>query len=152
MPHFYIQRERGFSLIELLTVLAIMAILAAIAVPTYRAIGPNLSLNAAARDMASDLRYAQQLSVTEQNIYSVVFNISQNSYQIKNSASGSVVKNVSLSQQLTIYQITGLSSSTVSFNATGAAQESGTINLTNVNNHHSLIEIKPSGYVKIQNQ
>ena len=101
--------------------------------------------------MASDLRYAQQLAVTEQKNYSVKFNILNNSYYVFQVSSGAVVRNRTINSQIKINSITGLSSSTATFNVTGASIESGDIYLMNQNGKVTYIEIKPSGYVKIQN-
>lgn len=66
--------ERGFTVIELILVIVVMAVLAAV-------IGLNLSsldaikASGAARRLASDIRFAQQMSVTQQNIHGVAFNV-----------------------------------------------------------------------------
>ena len=143
--------ESGISLMELLIVIAIIGIISLIGLPVYKNISPNITLNASVRDMASDLRYAQQLTVTEQKMYSVRFNALDNSYYIFQVNSGAVVKSRNINSQVRISAITGLSSSTATFTVTGASVESGEISLVNTNNKTNIIEIKPSGYVKIQN-
>lgn len=141
----------GFSLLELIVVIAIFAVLSAIALPTYQQLRPNIVLNSTARQIASDLRYAQQLAVTEQIVYSVVFNRVGNSYQIIKSSPQTTIRNVQLKPQVSMQSITGLTDNTVDFNAAGAASESGDIVVVNTNNRSITVEIKPSGYVKIQN-
>ena len=139
----------GFTLLEIITVLAIMGIVMTISIPVYRQIQPNIELSATARQITTDLRQAQQLAVTEQVIYSVEFNIVDSSYEIINTDSEQVFKQETISANIKINSITDLTDDTVSFNATGAALESGTITLTNRKNASSTIEIKPSGYVRI---
>lgn len=102
------------------------------------------------RDVASDLRYAQQLAVAEQVVYKVSFNIPQNNYSIINSASGQTIKSQTINSRILIQQINGLANNTVNFNATGGVTQSGFIVLLNETNNTSTIEIKPSGYVKIK--
>ncbi|MFA5047787.1 MAG: prepilin-type N-terminal cleavage/methylation domain-containing protein [Patescibacteria group bacterium] len=141
----------GFTLIELIIVLSIILILTAISLPVYSSIQPNLDLNASIRQTTSDLRLAQQLAVTEQINYSVIFDVVDNSYSIVNTKTNYIVKSYNINRNVRIESITGLASSTATFNATGASLESGTIVLANSNNRQSTIEIKPSGYVKNTN-
>jgi prepilin-type N-terminal cleavage/methylation domain-containing protein len=140
----------GFTLIEITVVVAIIAVISAISIPIYKQLSPNIVLNATTRDIASDLRYAQQLAVTEQVNYQVVFDPISNSYQIKNSETSAILKAVALDTRVAIYAINDLTDNTVNFNVTGAATESGTI-LFNGQSYHviTIIEIKPSGYVKV---
>lgn len=139
-------------MIELSIVLAIVAVIATISIPAYRQYQPNINLGSSARMIASDLRQAQQNAVSEQIDYQITFNQTDNSYQLTNSQTGKIVKSVVLKNQISITDIFGLSSSTVRFNATGAASEQGLITITNNQNSSSTIEIKPSGYVKITNR
>lgn len=67
------KQNSGFSLIEILGVITVISIIALVILPVYTKIKPTLNLNTETRDMASDLRLAQQLSVTEQINYAVVF-------------------------------------------------------------------------------
>lgn len=144
-------KKSGFTLVEILAVIMVVGILALVSLPIYIQIKPRLNLNAETRDIVSDLRYAQQLSVTEQINYSVVFDKAQNKYTIINTSNNQVVKSKNISTGVTIQSITSsLTSDTVTFNVTGAALETGLITLVNTNNLTSEISIKPSGYVKIE--
>lgn len=139
----------GFSLTETLIAVAIIGIIASITIPFFRDASLTLNLNAAGRDLASDLRLAQQLAVTTQVNHQVVFNLSGNYYTITNLNSGAVVKMRNIKSPVSISAITNLPTSTVIFNSTGAANNSGTVTLINTSNRQLIIEIKPSGYVKI---
>jgi prepilin-type N-terminal cleavage/methylation domain-containing protein len=143
--------KTGFTLIEILTVVGIIAIVATISFPVYQNMRPNITLNAAARDLATDMRYGQQLAVTEQIVYNIIFNTSASSYEIRNGDTDVLLRNKILPSGVTFLSITGLTDNIARFTATGAATESGTIILTNRKNKQSTIEIKPSGYVKISN-
>ena len=63
--------KKGFSLIEVIVVSSIILIISVVTVPTWRQISGNLELNSEARAIASQLREAQQFSVTEQINYLV---------------------------------------------------------------------------------
>lgn len=138
------------TLAELLVAIAIIAIAAAVAAPFYRSIAMNISLNAASRDLASDLRLAQQLAVTTQMNHRAVFYPSDNSYAIKNAVSDATIKSRAIKPPITIMSIDSVLINSVVFNSTGAVASSGSITLVNPNNRTSTIEIKPSGYVRIQ--
>lgn len=147
----FLKDKGGFTLLEIIIVLAIISIITIISVTVFKTAQPNLNLRAATREVASDLRYAQQLAVTEQIIYSVNFNKTQGSYTITK-AGGQVIKNVQINSQISINSISGLTDdTTASFTPTGAVTLSGTVTLINSAGASSSIEIKPSGYVKIQN-
>lgn len=138
-------------LVELLVVISIIALLAASAIPYLKKYQPNLKLNAAARDLTTDLRYAQQLTITEQKVHQVIFDLIDNKYQIqKTGAATTTVKSVILETGITIKQITDLSGQTVVFNYYGGVGEAGKIILTNINNAESTINIKPSGYIQLE--
>jgi len=147
---FSIYYKKGFTLLEILAVLAIIGIISLISMPIYRQIKPTIALNSVTRDIVSDLRYAQQLAVTEQNNYSVLFDDTFNTYTIFNTETNKIIKEESLKSDISIESINNLTNNTATFNVTGAAIESGTITLINSNNATTTISIKPSGYVKIE--
>lgn len=143
-------KKTGFTLVEILFAIGIIGMTTAIGIPFYQSTIKNLNLSSTARSVASDLRYAQQLAVTTQINHSVIFSIIGNSYQIKNQGTQNIIKTVKIDDGIALDSIIGLEYDTATFNATGAATSTGIITLKNENNRTSTIEIKPSGYVKIQ--
>lgn len=137
--------EKGFTLLEIAIVIIIIALLAMISLPVYQQFQPTLKLNAEARQLASDLRYAQQMAITEQISHLVVMDMINNSYAIVKSPD-QTIQNHSF-KGVYFDSIANLTSNTASFAPTGAAAESGAIILTN-GEKSKTIEIKPSGYVK----
>jgi len=145
------QQQSGFTLAEIIIVITIISFVTIISLPFYRNLNFNLSLSGQTKELASDLRQAQQLAVTEQINYQVIIDQEHNSYAIINTQTLKKIKEKKLKNQITILAINGLINNTVEFNATGAAISPGNIILTNPNLRQATIEIKPSGYVKIGN-
>jgi Tfp pilus assembly protein FimT len=145
------QKNQGYFLMDVLVVSGIIVLLAAISIPYLKKYQPNLKLNATARDLTTDLRYAQQLTVTEQVAYSVAFDLNNDSYQIlKLGDPDTVIKNVSFDSDVNFQQITGLSDNQAIFNFYGGVSESGQVILVNTNNKTAVINIKPSGYIQLE--
>lgn len=137
-------------LIDLLVTLGIMVLLFTISIPYLKRYQPNLELNGVARKLTADLRYAQQLTVTEQIVHKVSLDINNDSYSVlKIGIATTTVKEVVFPANVNIQEITGLTSNTVVFNSYGGVSQSGQIILINTNNKTSEINIKPSGYVQL---
>jgi len=84
-----IKQAKGFSLIELIIVIAILGIVSAIAAPNFNKYRQNTNLKEAARDLASDISYWRQRTVAENIRYRIVLNKSENSYSIQKATSAS---------------------------------------------------------------
>jgi len=137
-------------LIDLVVAIGIIALLSTLAIPYLRKYQPNLKLNAAARALTTDLRYAQQLTVTEQKVHLVEFDAINGEYEIlKIDAATTTVKTVILDQEVSIKQITDLIDNQAIFNFYGGVSQPGNIILTNTNNIDATVSIKPSGYVQL---
>lgn len=65
--------RRGFSLTELLTVIAIIGIVTAVAMPSFLAMQPSRRLNGASREVFGKLMWARAQAVEENITYSVTF-------------------------------------------------------------------------------
>ena len=138
-------------LIDLVVAIGIIALLSTLAIPYLRKYQPNLKLNAAARALTTDLRYAQQLTVTEQKVHLVEFDAINGEYEIlKIDAATTTVKTVILDQEVSIKQITDLIDNQAIFNFYGGVSQAGTVILTNTNNVDATVNIKPSGYIQLQ--
>ena len=72
----------GFTLLELVLVLAIMGVLAAIAVPRFNSSAVNYRIESAAWRLKADLTYARQLAKTAGASRSVTFDVSANQYTL----------------------------------------------------------------------
>lgn len=66
-------REQGWSLTELLTVLAIMGILAGLTWPSYQTIAARVQARSATSEIASELRLARQLAMARRERLRVIF-------------------------------------------------------------------------------
>jgi type IV fimbrial biogenesis protein FimT len=59
--------EDGFSLVELMTVVAIIGVIIALAVPDLLALNRRIQSGLFARELASELRQARQLAITQRD-------------------------------------------------------------------------------------
>ncbi len=137
-------------LMDLLVTFSIIALLATVSIPYLRKYQPNLKLSGEARTLTTDLRLAQQLTVTEQKVHLISFDLLNDKYYIlKIDVATTTVKTVSLDPEVSLKQITGLIDNQAVFNFYGGVSQSGTVTLTNINNVDAIINIKPSGYIQL---
>ena len=68
-----LRQEQGWSLTELLIVLAIMGIVAALAGPSYQILAARGQARSATLEIASELRFARQLAMARRERLRVVF-------------------------------------------------------------------------------
>lgn len=146
-------KKAGFTLIELLIVIVIIGILILISVPALRAYRPNLQLSGSTRELITDLRYVQQLAVTEQIDHGIRFFVDEDKYQIiKHDAEEEVLAEKELPPEVSFHQIEDLTDNKALFNPYGAIKdEAGRVTLINTRNDTAVIDIRPSGFVKIIN-
>jgi len=67
------KRQPGFTLIEMMIVIAVLTIMASIAIPNFMSLLPGMRLNGAARQVMGDLMAARMKAVKENNNYKVTF-------------------------------------------------------------------------------
>lgn len=147
MNRVFFKDNRGVMLMDVMVAIGIIALLAVAAIPMIRQFYPNMVLSASAREMITDIRYAQQLTVTEQSVHKILFDDINGSYSILKIDSGTTtVKSVILDSDITIDSISGLSDDCLVFNFYGAVQESGQIVLVNESGKTVVVDIRPSGY------
>jgi type II secretion system protein H len=145
-------RKKGFTLIEIMIVLAIISLLSLMSTPLLVNYQKTTKLRSEARLLATNLRLAQQLAITEQKIYYLNLNATTTSYQIINSETSQLIKNVQLDSEVEFGEISGFTENRIQFNSTGGVLETGYISLINSKNGTSTLQIKPSGYVEIIEQ
>ncbi len=140
---------RAFTITELLVSIFIIGVLSFISIPAFRAFAPNLELSGAARELVSNLRYSQQMSVTEQVGYGIRISTTTREYQlVKYSSPEEIVETKELSEKLDFYDVSGFTDNEIKYNPYGSVEEEGSISLINNKGVISVIEISPSGFVK----
>lgn len=141
-------KNKGFTLIELVIIFSVIAIIIGVSVFAIKALRPTLQLSAAARDMLTNLRYTQQISVTEQDKYCIQFSVSGSTYNIFKCGGTVISSTKNLPPGITIKSVT-FTNNTTEYNPYGAVKESGTIILENSDGKEKQIDIAPSGFAKI---
>lgn len=76
------RKETGFTLIEVIIVVAIIAVAAAIGVPSYLSWIPDIRLKSAVANLKSDINLAKQRAIRENGDVSLVFDTVNNQYTI----------------------------------------------------------------------
>jgi prepilin-type N-terminal cleavage/methylation domain-containing protein len=79
------KNQRGFSLTEMMVVVAILGIMGLIAVPSLVTALPGYRLKGSARDLCSNMRRARSLAVKQNHNVTIQFNHDNNTYIIDNS-------------------------------------------------------------------
>lgn len=74
--------QEGFTIIELLTVMAMLCLLAAIGIPAVRSFTGSADVRAAAVQLRADVWLARQRAIATSEPHSLFFNTSENSYTV----------------------------------------------------------------------
>ena len=110
--------HKGFTLIELMIVIAIMGIMTAMAAPNYRTFMAQRRLSGAARQVMSDLMNARMMAVAQNRNVQVAFQTSAYaSYTVDAAGTTPVVKNIQTLYGY--YDVTVLGNNNPTFAASG---------------------------------
>lgn len=117
---------RGFTTIEVITIIAILSIITSIILPNFKITLDKYKIEIAARKLAKDLLYIQQKSICKKVKYYIIFDqINKDNYKI---TSGFNLKKIKLPPGVYIDWV-NFDKKELGFSPTGAPEQGGTIAL-----------------------
>jgi len=158
--------ESGFTLLELVAVIAIIGILTAFLAVNFTSTENYVNLESARKKMVADIAYAQDLTMSSGSSVQVIVNVSENKYSLK-WVSGSYVPNIMGGGDYIVdfnsdnfsgvnIQGTDLTAGTLTFNSigiptTGGAEIQNILTVANLNGQ-SYVKVTPyTGRITIVN-
>jgi type II secretion system protein H len=84
---YTVESKRGFSLVELMIVIAMIGIIAAIAAPSYQSYTRKTNFKSAVRELTSDLFQAKEMGISENRNFRISFTVDGSTYSIQRETS-----------------------------------------------------------------
>lgn len=144
--------KKGFSLIEMVVVMAIIGVLLSIAIPSWNRYRENADLKSAARGIASDFFDAKQRAVGEGVRYQIKFDEENNLYQITNTVTNdTTTKNITeLDGPITLTNVTFVNDTIIFF--TRGTTRPGTVELVNSRGSRATVRVNITGRTHVSFQ
>lgn len=76
-------KQKGFTLVETMVTIVLLAIMLSLSVGAYRYFWAGRSLDAAVREITTEIRHAQTMAVASGNTYRINFDVNSNSYVLQ---------------------------------------------------------------------
>jgi type IV fimbrial biogenesis protein FimT len=139
------RKDKGFTLLEMMVIIAIIGIVSAIAIPNMFSFATNMRLRSASRDLFSNFQQTRIKAIRQNSRWAVRFTTS--GYRVENcgldnnctaATDNTIVKTVNMSQEYPGVSITSTTNVLVEFNSEGTST-TGTTTLANSGGSSSVI-------------
>ena len=153
------RKHLGFSLLEVMVVMAIIFIIASIAMPPFLRWRTDAQLRGAASNLRGDLELAKLRAIRENSFVAVLFNANDYIIFVDNGTSAgdwvededeTQIRNGQLPEGVYIVMPTALADDRTRFNGRGTAENSGTIIVQNIRGKQKKISINRLGLINLQ--
>jgi prepilin-type N-terminal cleavage/methylation domain-containing protein len=143
-------REQAFSMIEILVVLGIISLVLGLSTTYFFSFKSSSAVNIAAQEIVATLNQARSLAITRRNDYKVFFNVSANTYVVKDSSDSDIDMLHHLGNGISFTKTT-FGSDTVVFKPTGSLRNlNGSIYIKNSGGKFNTIRIaNTTGRIKV---
>ena len=151
-------RERGFTITELMVVVAIMGVLTAAATPSLLRWLTSIRMESATQEIASTLQLARVKAITQNTSIRINFDTAANTYQIqqRDSANLTTWNNVEKAKKLplgvTFVSITGNPITFQSGRGSTPVGNNGTVTLKNTQGKTTDVVVAQTGRVSVRKQ
>lgn len=138
----------GFTVMEILVVLAIFGLIAAIAIPTWIILLPTYALNSAARQIQSELNRVKMQAIAENVTFRLAFSDTADNYTVERIAGATTTQQGTkpLPERIDVRN-----SISLGFTSRGTATPGtgGTIKLCNSNGRGTNVVLSSTGRVRV---
>lgn len=155
-------KNSGFTLVELMIVIAIIGIMAGIAIPNFFSFLPKNRLRSATRDIVSCLQEMKLRAIKENATTVIVFDLANDRYTafVDNGpgaaagnsaldASESIIRRETLPSELDIYN-TSFVANTGGFTARGLPRNAGTVFICYGNTDYRRVIVNLAGNIRVE--
>jgi prepilin-type N-terminal cleavage/methylation domain-containing protein len=153
------RKHSGFSLLEVMVVMAIIFIIASISMPPFLRWRTDAQLRGAASNLRGDLELAKLRAVRDNSFVAVLFNANDYIIFVDNGASAGdwvedadeiQIRSNQLPEGVYIVMPTALADDRTRFDGRGTAENSGTIIIQNIRGKQKQISINRLGLINLQ--